>query len=86
MNTHSAMAMATQRHAEDLGRAGRRALASEATPRQGLSFRRLLRLRRAPLPGVVRAPQGGRQQLASIPLILNSVLESPRQGADTARK
>jgi hypothetical protein len=58
MNTHSAMAMATQRHAEDLGRAGRRALASEATPRQGLSFRRLLRLRRAPLPGVVRAPQG----------------------------
>ena len=59
MNTYSAMAIATQRQAEDQSRARRRALASEvASPRQGSSIRRLLRLRRAPLPGAVQAPQG----------------------------
>ena len=59
MNTYSAMAIATQRQAEDRSRALRHALASEvASPRQGLSIRRLLRLRRAPLPGAVQAPQG----------------------------
>jgi len=59
MNTYSAMAMATQRQAEDQGRARQYALAlSAASPRQGPSIRRLLRLRRAPLPGAVVAPQG----------------------------
>jgi hypothetical protein len=59
MNTYSAMAIATQRQAEDRSRARRHALASEVTsPRLGLPIRRLLRLRRAPLPGAVKAPQG----------------------------
>jgi hypothetical protein len=59
MNTHSAMTMAAQRQAADQSNARQRALALEAaSPRQGLSIRRLLRLRRAPLPGAVCAPQG----------------------------
>jgi len=60
MNNYSAMAMATQRQAQDLGRARQHALASEASSsaRKGHSIRRLLRLRRAPLPGVASAPQG----------------------------
>jgi hypothetical protein len=59
MNTYSAMTMATQRQAENLGRARRHARASEAaSSRPGISFRRLLRLRRAPLPGAAPAPQG----------------------------
>ena len=59
MNTYSAMAIAAQRQAEDQSQARRHALASEAAPpRQGSSIRRLLRLRRAPLPGAVQAPQG----------------------------
>jgi hypothetical protein len=59
MNMYSAMTLATQRQAEDQRRARQHAVASEAAPpRQGLSIRRLLRLRRAPLPGAVSAPQG----------------------------
>jgi hypothetical protein len=59
MNTYSGMAMATQRQAEDRSQARRHSLALEATPpRKGSSFRQLLRLRPAPLPGAVRAPQG----------------------------
>jgi len=58
MNTYSAMTLATQRQVEDQSRARRHALASEGlSPRQGSSIRRLLRLRRAPLPGAVKAPQ-----------------------------
>jgi hypothetical protein len=59
MNTYSAMALATQRQAEDQSRARRHSLVSEVpSPRQGSSIRRLLRLRRAPLPGAVAASQG----------------------------
>jgi hypothetical protein len=59
MHTYSAMTLAAQRQAEDLGRARRRALASEAAhSRPGHSFRWLLGLRRAPLPGAGSAPQG----------------------------
>jgi hypothetical protein len=59
MNSYSAMAMATQRQAEDLGRARRHALAAEAAlPRQGLIIRRLLRLRRAPPLAPFRHPRG----------------------------
>jgi hypothetical protein len=59
MNTYSAMALATQRQAEDRAQVRRHALASEVgSPRQGPSIRRLFRLRRAPLPGAAAAPQG----------------------------
>jgi len=59
MNTHGAMAMAAQRQAGDRSKARQHALALEAaSPWQGLSIRRLLRLRRAPLSGAVCAPQG----------------------------
>jgi hypothetical protein len=66
MNTYSALAMANQRQAEDMERASMRrnpkvrqnALASEVAPRQGLTIRRLLRLRRASLPDAAVVPQG----------------------------
>jgi hypothetical protein len=60
MNNYSGMAMATQRQAQDLGRARQHALAAEASSstQKGHSIRRLFRLRRAPLPGAVQAPQG----------------------------
>jgi hypothetical protein len=59
MNNFSGMEIAKQRQAEDQFRSRQRALASGvASPRRGSSIRRLLRLRRAPLPGAVQAPQG----------------------------
>jgi hypothetical protein len=58
MNTSSAMALATNHQAEDLRRARQHAFASAAaSSRPGPTIRRLLRLRLAPLPGAVWAPQ-----------------------------
>jgi hypothetical protein len=59
MHTHSAMAITTQRQAEDRALAREHALVAGAPSRRHRpSVRQLFRLRRAPLPGAVPAPQG----------------------------